>query len=168
MPVAKSFDITITWTTPVDLDLCVFYRSCDGREGGVFSDEFRSNSGDLGRLDDFPFMIHLGDSRAPLAGQTGSETVRVGRQDVFERIDVVIINYGEAIDLLDVDYSDPGGACHMGDIEIKSAPTGSGQAYHLATLRRQPDGQLHIETVNRVITLREAYDTIPGFALICE
>lgn len=164
----KSFDISICWSTPVDLDLCVFYRCPGGDVGGVFSDEFRSNPDDLGRLDAFPYMRHKGDIKEPAAGGAGHETVTVARPDRFERLDVVVINYDDAIDLLDVDYADSRGYCVVGDRRIESRPTGRGQAYHVATVCRDESGCLVAEPVNKVITLREAYDSIPGFALICE
>lgn len=164
----EPFDITINWSSQVDLDLCVFYRSCDGEEGGVFSDEFRSNSSDLGCLGAYPYMQHMGDAKEPLPGRIGSETVKVGRPDNFERLDVVVINYNDAIDLLDVNYSDPAGNCMLGEREITASPQGHGQAYHVATMRRDAAGVLQTTEVNKVLPLREAYETIPGFALICE
>lgn len=168
MQEGKPLDITITWSVLADLDLCVFFRSNDGREGGVFSDGFRSDVRDMGRLDGFPYMLHLGDNKASMAGQRGCETVKVGRPDLFERIDIVVINYSEAVDLLEVDYTDPGGVCLVGDLKISANPTGSGHVYHVATIIRDASEGLSAEPVNRVITLREAYDTIPGFPLICE
>ena len=161
-------EISICWSTAVDLDLCVFYRCADGREGGVFSDEFRCNPSDLGSLGEFPFMLHLGDMKAPQAGQCGTETVQIASPELFERLDIVVINYADAIDLLDVDYTDREGYCRIGEQTVPSSPEGRGQAYHVATLSVNSDGSMKVETVNRVVTLREAYDSIPGFPLICE
>lgn len=136
--------------------------------GGVFSDEFRCNSADLGALTAFPYMLHMGDMKEPLPGQTGTETVELGRPELFERIDVVVINYADAIDLLEVDYADSKGYCQLGEHKVLSNPAGAGQAYHVATIYPGRDGELKIDTINRVITLKEAYQNIPGFPLICE
>lgn len=168
MQVNEPFDISIHWSTPVDLDLCVFFRSRDGRVGGVFSDEFRSEPGDLGSLNNFPYILHMGDEKEPLPGKIGRELVKVGDPSIFDRLDVVVINYADAIDLLDVDYNDPNGGCTIGGQSIEAKPTGRGQAYHVATLSRGDDGALHVQPVNRILPLGEAYDSIPGFPLVCE
>ena len=67
-----------------------------------------------------------------------------------------------------MNYCDPAGNCMIGGREIKAAPQGHGQAYHIATMRRDAAGVLQTTEVNKVLSLREAYETIPGFALICE
>lgn len=167
------FDITIRWTAHVDLDLCVFYRTNDGRCGGVFSDEFRQSSSDLGSLTRFPFMLHHGDEKEPMPGSVGSECVSVKNLDGIERLDVVIINYDDAVDLLECDYLDEAGSTvlHRGEerlLEVPSTPAGHGQAYHVVSLQRQADGSMAATQVNCTVTLREAFDNIPGFALICE
>lgn len=165
-------DITLGWSTPVDLDLCVFYRTPAGDTGGVFSDEFRQDVADLGTLDAFPHMLHHGDVGTPAGRQLSSEQVTVGRPANFDRIDIVAINYDDAIDMLDVDYSDPQGYCRLqtayGSMQIPAAPVGNGHVYHVATLARRADGDFDINVVNRTITLTEAYHGIPGFELICE
>lgn len=170
---SNGFDITIQWTAHVDLDLCVFYRTTDGRTGGVFSDEFRQNSGDLGSLTRFPYILHHGDEKEPMPGSVGSEVVSVKNLDAIDRLDVVVINYDDAIDLLDCDYCDEGGSTtlHCGQdhlLQVAANPAGHGQAYHVLSLQRQPDGSMVASTVNRTVTLRQAFDNIPGFALICE
>lgn len=172
LPAGATVDVYINWTVPVDLDLCVFFTTADGRTGGVFSDEFRQDVNDLGQLADYPYMLHHGDEKEPMPGQRGVERVTISDLARFATVDVVVINYDDAIDLLDVDYRDNAGHCDIvigsRTHTIPSAPDGKGQAYHVARITRQADGNYLLTPVNTVLTLRQAYDTIPGFALICE
>ena len=59
----EKLQIEMVWSTETDLDLCVFWKTEDGQEGGVFSNEYRQNNDDMGTLDKFPFIKHSGDEK---------------------------------------------------------------------------------------------------------
>ena len=55
--------VKLYWSSETDLDLCLFFKRKDGEVGGVFSNEYRGKKKDLGCLDAFPYMLHLGDAK---------------------------------------------------------------------------------------------------------
>ena len=63
----KQLKVSLIWTSPVDLDLMAFYKTKDGRVGGVYSDNYAGGS--LGDLNSFPVMRVLALS----AGTTGKK-----------------------------------------------------------------------------------------------
>ena len=70
--------VRLLWQSETDLDLCLFFRRKDGEVGGVFSDLFRSRKSDRGALDQFPYILHLGDSPEPGEGSESVEQINVG------------------------------------------------------------------------------------------
>ena len=83
--------VSVRWSTAVDLDLMVFYRAIDGREGGVFSPAFARGS--MGNLTEFPFIGLSGDA-GPLSGDSRKEeTVRIAELNSHAQIDIVMLDY---------------------------------------------------------------------------
>ena len=58
--------VKLFWSSPTDLDLCLFFKKKNGEVGGIFSNEYRGRKSDLGNLNEFPFMLHMGDNKEPL------------------------------------------------------------------------------------------------------
>ena len=107
--------VNLYWTSDTDLDLCLFFRKKDSGVGGVFSNEYRQKKSDLGSLDKFPFMLHLGDNKEPAPGGEESEQINIAKLDEIDEAFVCIVNYGAAIEGEDVTYAEEGGR-----IEVKS------------------------------------------------
>lgn len=57
--------VKLLWQSNTDLDLCLFFIKKNDEIGGIFSNEYRNKISDLGNLEDFPFMLHLGDNKEP-------------------------------------------------------------------------------------------------------
>ena len=55
--------VKLFWSSPTDLDLCLFFKKKNGEVGGIFSNEYRGRKSDLGNLNEFPFMLHMGDNK---------------------------------------------------------------------------------------------------------
>ena len=55
--------VKLIWGTKTDQDLCIFFKRKDGQVGGVFSNEYRNKKSDLGNLNSFPYMLHMGDNK---------------------------------------------------------------------------------------------------------
>ena len=49
--------VKLFWSSPTDLDLCLFFKKKNGEVGGIFSNEYRGRKSDLGNLNEFPYMI---------------------------------------------------------------------------------------------------------------
>ena len=101
--------VKLFWSSSTDLDLCLFFKKKDGEVGGVFSNEYRGKKSDLGSLDKFPFMLHLGDNKEPAPGGEETEQINIASLADIEQAFVCIVNYDTAIDQRDVTYADEGG-----------------------------------------------------------
>lgn len=164
--------VVLYWTTDTDLDLCLFFRKKDGEVGGVFSNEYRGKKSDLGYLDKFPFMQHLGDVKEPGEGDESKEQINIARLDEIDEAYVVIVNYGAAIEGEDVTYAQEGGRIEVksdsGDyLEVLADSNDEGHVYLVCSIKNRGE-EYALKNESRVMTLSQAFKDIPGFALICE
>lgn len=163
--------VKLFWTSDTDLDLCLFFKKKNGEVGGVFSNEYRGKRSDLGALDKFPFMLHLGDNKEPAEGNEETEQINIASLDEIEQAFVCIVNYKAAIDQLDVTYSEEGGRVELqsdsGDyLEVLADSTDEGHVYCVCSIKNN-DGEYALKNESRVMDLGTAFDEIPGFSIIC-
>ena len=97
--------VKLLWQSSTDLDLCIFYTKKDGEAGGVFSSMFRQKKSDMGAQDKFPFMLHTGDKPEPAEGGESIEQINVFNLDEIDTANVVVLNYGKAIDGEEVNFA---------------------------------------------------------------
>lgn len=90
----KNIDISLTWTSPVDLDLMAFFKTKDGRVGGVYSENY--SGGTHGSLDGFPFIELSGDAGIGETGGNNREDLRITRLDDFEELYICALNFTDA------------------------------------------------------------------------
>ncbi len=90
----KQMKVSLTWSSAVDLDLMAFYRTGDGRTGGVYSDNYAG--GILGDLNQFPFIELSGDEGVGAVGGDNSEEMRIVRLDDFEELYICALNFTDA------------------------------------------------------------------------
>ena len=163
--------VKLFWTSDTDLDLCLFFKKRNGEVGGVFSNEYRGKRSDLGALDKFPFMLHLGDNKEPAEGNEETEQINIASLDEIEQAFVCIVNYKAAIDQLDVTYAEEGGRVELqsdsGDyLEVLADSTDEGHVYCVCSIKNN-DGEYALKNESRVMDLGTAFDEIPGFSIIC-
>ena len=163
--------VKLFWSSSTDLDLCLFFKKKDGEVGGVFSNEYRGKKSDLGSLDKFPFMLHLGDNKEPAPGGEETEQINIASLADIEQAFVCIVNYDAAIDQRDVTYADEGGRVEVqsdsGDyLEVLADSKDEGHVYCLSSIKNN-DGDYALKNESRVMDLATAFDDIPGFSLIC-
>ena len=163
--------VKLFWTSDTDLDLCLFFKKKNGEVGGVFSNEYRGKRSDLGALDKFPFMLHLGDNKEPAEGNEETEQINIASLDEIEQAFVCIVNYKAAIDQLDVTYSEEGGRVELqsdsGDyLEVLADSTDEGHVYCVCSIKNN-DGEYALKNESCVMDLGTAFDEIPGFSIIC-
>lgn len=138
----------------------------------MFSNEYNQRKSDLGSLEKFPFMLHLGDNKEPAPGGEECEQINVANMDAIDEAFVCIVNYGAAIEGEDVTYADEGGRVEVksdsGDyLEVLADSPEEGHVYCVCSIKNR-DGQFALKNESRVTSLGKAFKDIPGFALICE
>ena len=163
--------VKLFWSSSTDLDLCLFFKKKNGEVGGVFSNEYRGKRSDLGSLEQFPFMLHLGDNKEPAPGGEETEQINIASLADIEQAFICIVNYDAAIDQRDVTYADEGGRVELqsdsGDyLEVLADSKDEGHVYCVCSIKNN-DGEYALKNESRVMDLATAFDDVPGFALIC-
>lgn len=105
--------VKLFWSSPTDLDLCLFFRKKNGEVGGIFSNEYRGRKTDLGNLNEFPYMLHMGDNKEPAAGGEETEQINVANLDEIDEAYICIVNYDAAVEEEDVTYAEEGGVLNF-------------------------------------------------------
>lgn len=163
--------VKLFWSSETDLDLCLFFKKKDGGVGGIFSNEYRSKKSDLGDLNKFPFMLHLGDNKEPAAGSEETEQINIVKLEEIDEAFVCIVNYDAAVEERDVTYAQEGGRVELqsdsGDyLEVLADSTDEGPIYCVCSIKNN-DGNYALKNESRVLDLGGAFEQIPGFSLIC-
>lgn len=164
--------VKLLWTTDVDLDLCLFFKKKDGSVGGVFSDGFRQKKSDLGCKDAFPFILHSGDVKARAEGGEKQEIITIYNLSEIESAYACFLNYDKAVEGEASVFAEDKGRIELsadtGDyLEVNAEEGASGQVFLVATIQTGEDGN-KLTNENKVLSLDDAFEQIPGFALICE
>ena len=164
--------VKLIWSSDTDLDLCLFFKRKDGEVGGVFSNEYRNKKKDLGTLDAFPYMLHMGDNKEPQPGGEEVEQINVAILNEIDTAYVVVINYGAAIEGEDVTFAEEGGRVELqsdsGDyLEAPADSTDEGPVYLVCSIKNE-NGKNTLKNESRVLSLGDAVDEVPGFSLITE
>jgi len=167
----ERMQIELVWSSNTDLDLCLFWKTKDGKEGGVFSNEYNQNVKDLGSLDEFPFIKHSGDEKAPRPGGESYEQIKVKNIDALSELYVVVLNYEAAIENQNVTFNE-----HNGRMEITTdtgdnfdVPVDDSRAGHVYLVCKIENIDADKKAINKgdVLSLGQAFSQIPGFKLIC-
>ena len=100
----KQMKVSLIWTSAVDLDLMAFYKTTDGRVGGVYSDNYAGGS--FGDLNQFPFIQLSGDAGVGAVGGDNQEDLRITKLDDFEELYIVAVNFTDASSNSDKVFAD--------------------------------------------------------------
>ena len=87
----KQLKVSLIWTSAVDLDLMAFYKTKDGKVGGVCSDNYAGGS--LGDINQFPFIQLSGDEGVGAAGGDNREELWITKLDDFEELHICALNF---------------------------------------------------------------------------
>ncbi len=90
----KQIQVSLVWTSAVDLDLMAFYKTKDGRVGGVYSANYAGGS--FGSLTQFPFIQLSGDAGVGAVGGDNREDLKIARLDDFEELYICALNFTDA------------------------------------------------------------------------
>jgi len=163
--------VKLIWGTDTDQDLCIFFKKKDGQVGGVFSNEYRNKMSDLGNLNAFPYMLHMGDNKEPQPGDEEVEQINIAKLDDIDTAYVCVVNYGAAIEGEDVTFAEDHARIEVqsdsGDyLEVLADSEDHGHVYCVCSIKNE-NGTNSLKNESRVLELGAAFDEIPGFALIC-
>ena len=155
----------------LDLDLCLFFKKKDGSVGGVFSNEYRGKKSDLGSLDKFPYILHMGDEEADGSKDEALEQINVASLDEIDEAYGCIVNYTAADEELDVTYAQASARIEIqsdsGDyLEVLADSPDEGPVYCVCSIKNN-GGTYALKNESQVMDLSRAFEDIPGFALIC-
>ncbi|MDM8552069.1 stress response protein [Desulfobacterales bacterium HSG2] len=100
----KQLKLSLIWTSAVDLDLMAFYKTKDGRVGGIYSDNYAGGS--LGDLNQFPFIELSGDAGVGAVGGDNREELRITKLDDFEELYIAALNFTDASSASDKVFAD--------------------------------------------------------------
>ncbi len=90
----KQMKVSLVWTSAVDLDLMAFYKTKDGRKGGIYSANYAGGS--LGNLNQFPFIELSGDEGVGAGSGDKREEMRITKLDDFEELYICALNFTDA------------------------------------------------------------------------
>ena len=90
----KQMKVSLIWTSAVDLDLMAFYKTKEGRTGGVYSDNYAGGS--FGDLNQFPFIQLSGDEGVGAVGGDNQEDLRITKLDDYEELYICALNFTDA------------------------------------------------------------------------
>ena len=163
--------IKLLWQTKTDLDLCLFFKKKNGEVGGVFSNEYRGKKSDLGNLNEFPFMLHMGDKKEPSKGGEEIEQINIASLAEIDTAYVCVVNYGAASEGEDVTYAKEGGRIEIESdsedyLEVLADSSEEGHVYLVCSIKNN-SGEYALKNESKVMELGEAFSEIPGFSLIC-
>lgn len=165
--------IWLLWKHDIDLDLMLFYKTIEGKEGGVFPDYYRQNKDDLGSYNDFPYICLTIDDRPPsIEVKENCEDIRFRKIDnLISEIYILILDFNSSIDNVPVDFTTYDSlliiqfnAETFVEIPVNSSVKGS---VYLICRINNDKGVIKILNESKCISLKEAYKLIPGFNLVC-
>ena len=167
----QKLKIKMMWSSQTDLDLCLFFKKKDGGVGGVFSNEYRGKKSDLGSLEQFPYILHMGDNKEPAKGNEEVEQINVSDLSTIAEAYVCIVNYDAALNQRDVTFEKEGGRVELladtGDyLEVIADAKEQGTVYLVCSILNT-GGEFQLKSEGRVMDLSEAFTAVPGFSLIC-
>ncbi|MDY0091348.1 MAG: stress response protein [Candidatus Vecturithrix sp.] len=168
----KQLMVSLKWTAAVDLDLMAFYKTKDGRTGGVFSDNYPG--GDLGSLNSFPFIELSGDEGFDDNKESTSENeeiIRITKLDDMAELYIVTINYDDAVDNKSSTFSNYDGSVTVtndkGDaVEVLLNSRDKGHVAVICKIDNTSPMGAKLINKNDIMDLAKFAEAIPGAHLI--
>lgn len=165
----KQLMVTLGWTASVDLDLMAFYQTKDNKEGGVFSDNYPG--GDLGTLNEFPYIQLSGDEGVGATGGDNQEVLRITKLDDMAAVYICTLNYTDASQKKDTSFSAYDGGITViddkgGSIAVPLNSQEKGQVAVIAKIDNSSPMGAKLINENKIISLETFVSTIPGAKLL--
>lgn len=167
----RQLRVALRWTAPVDLDLMAFYRAKDGREGGVFSDNFPD--GTLGSLNQFPYIALSGDAGVGAQEGDNEEVLHIAKLDEMAEVFICALNYTDAINHAPSAFSTYDGRVWVSTdndqaFEIPLNATEKGVVAVIAKINNADGHGPILINENTIMTLPKFVSAIPGAKAIVQ
>ncbi len=157
--------VKLKWHAAVDLDLMAFYKTKEGRVGGVYSENYAGGS--LGDLNQFPFIHLSGD--AGIGGTAGEneESLRITKIDDMEMIYICAINFSDASQGKYASFDQYDGYVEIADDKGESfgVPLNATERGNVAVIAKIDNSSFmgaKLVNENRIVTLENFLNDIPG------
>ncbi|MBF0345380.1 MAG: stress response protein [Nitrospirae bacterium] len=165
----KQLRVTLKWSAAVDLDLMAFYKTKDGRVGGVFSDNYAGGS--MGSLNAFPYIALSADAGVGSKGGDNEEEIRVTKLDDMVEVYICTINFTDASKNKSSTFSSYDGHVQIVDDKGESVavPLDATQQGTIAVIAKIDNaGFMGAKLINenRIIDMPTFQATIPGADLL--
>ena len=163
----KQAIVALEWSSDVDFDLIVLYKTKDGREGGVWSNAFRgAPANSLGDLNEFPFIQLSGDMGIGRAGGDNIETMRVAKLDDMAEVHILAFNFSDYAEGTKGTFSQYNGKVTLKQdngegFECPLEATEAGTVAHIATISAGMMGA-KLTRVDKVLSYDDAFGSLPG------
>lgn len=156
-----------------DFDLMAFYKTSDGRSGGICSEYYNNNHADMGYIDKFPFMELDKDDKAGgdfKEGDEANELLKIAKISDFDEIYICVINYDDAVENIPAVFGK-----YNGYVSVQSdggdhfeVPLDSNKSGHVAVICKIVilNGKPRLININETYTLGKFATAIPGASLI--
>ena len=155
------------WDYDIDLDLALFYHAKNGDAKGVFAREYTNGRESEGSLEAFPFIKYN-----IVCTPDSVEQIVVRSLNEMKTIHVCVINYEGCIEGEKTNYSMFKGKIDIITDEkiINSIPINNSDVGDIYVSFRivLENNQYWLEEMNNILSLNEAYCSIPGFSDIVE
>jgi uncharacterized protein involved in tellurium resistance len=158
--------VVLKWTADVDLDILAFYVTEDGREGGVFSENYPG--GDQGDVNHFPFIELAGDTREGQAASEKQEVLQISEVGDMAEIYIVAMNYSDAVANVPSAFHEYDGVVVVMNErwETVEVPLNSTEKGHVAVICKidntRPQMSPRLVNLNKVMDFKDFMTTIPG------
>ncbi|MGK7904788.1 MAG: stress response protein [Hormoscilla sp.] len=162
---AKYLMATLKWTAAVDLDLMAFYQAKDGRNGGIYSDNYAGSA--TGSLNEFPFIELSGD--AGVEAETGEheEVLHITKLEELAKLYICAVNFTDAVKNRNQSFSSYDASVAVVDNKGKIAEVSldsqvPGVVAVIAKIDNTNPTGVKLVNENRIMDVATFQKTIPG------
>ncbi len=166
--------ILLLWEQDIDLDLMLFYKTIDDKEGGVFPNYFYLDTNTIGSLHEFPYiqyssnlLMNYEEYKAFNLEEIKFRKIDTSISDIF----ILIVDIDSTQENFPVDFTNY--HCQLKiqynlecSIEIPVNSSKTGVIYLICRIKNEK-GRINIINESKCISLEEACNLIPGFNMIC-
>lgn len=161
----KQLLVKLKWHAAVDLDLMAFYKTKDGRVGGIYSDNYAGGS--LGELNAFPFIHLSGDAGVGGSGGDNEEVLRITKMDDMATIYICTLNFSDASANRETAFNRYDGYVEVIDDKGKSfgVPLDTSEQGTIAVIAKIDNTNFmgaKLINENRILTLDKFLTEMPG------